>query len=280
MSLPSYKINVFISVKEEDKAKIQHLVRIFYGGSSSGRICRPTITLLEKKNNINPEYDPDYDFILDSILKSNKDDKCECNVGDPNCHNGIIPGCKVHEESYTIICKDSAISACSAQTLYDYIERSIDLSREKGNAFDVLYLGKWMDKCDKYTNVRTIGEGGVKLVDTISPNGILSMMFTPSGKEKFMKTFNPSTNPIMRATTKSPKTFGHHLNALISNKKGNKEVFKATTFTPNVINFNVLDRVNDKELIKTIECQEVPSTKNNITKLAVGEKVPSMPMSK
>ena len=283
MSLPNYKINVFISVKAEDKTKIQHLVRIFYGNSSSGRICNPTITLLEKNHNVNPKFDSDYDFLLDSILKSNKYDNCECEPDEQNCFNGKNPNCQSVTESYTIICKDTAISVCTAQTLYDMIEKSIDLSKESKEDFDILYLGKWMDKCDKYTNVRNVGERGLKLVDTVSPNGVLCMMFTPSGKNKFFDTFDPKTNPILKATLKSPKTLGHYLNSMISNRKenNNKTVFYATTFTPNLINFNVIDRINDKELIKTIECQEVPSVKtSNIKKISSIKNLPATPITK
>ena len=115
-------------------------------------------------------------------------------------------------DSFVIICKDTAISSASSATILDVVEATIESSSYPGNQFDLFYLAKWMDRCDQYTNVREVGANGLKLVDTISPNGVLCLMFSPQGVTKFLSSFSPDENPIIN------QPLGQVLNSRISGK--------------------------------------------------------------
>lgn len=227
-------IEIFISVKDENDPSLTHLVKMFDGSSTSGRTV-PSINIIEEQT-YNPEFDPDYNLVLDCFSKTTN----------PN--------------SYTLICKNTAVSVANSQTIFDVLEKAIDSYTEnEQNYFDIFYLAKWMDRCDLYTNIRTAGDTGLKIVDTASPNGVLCIMFSPEGRQKFQKIFDPVSAPVLKSSHTNPKSLGHYLNSLISqDTKTNKDKFTAITTVPSLVNFNVTERKNDKELMKTIECREIP----------------------
>lgn len=236
MSKYTYEVKTFLQADASDP-NIPKIVNIFYGVSSSNRTTND-MSILESTN-YKENLDYDYQFLIDAFSKSNVDD-------------------------YVIICKKNAISPFDGVKMTDYLEKIFD---EMSGNFDVLFLANWMDRCDLYTDIRTVTDGGLKINKTESPNGDLCILFTPSGKRKFLENFDPTTNPIYKNDVKDTnkensekingKTLSYYLNTFAQNGK-----FMTLTSNPPVVNFDMTTATSNAEYIKGIQCREVPSVKN------------------
>lgn len=144
-------------------------------------------------------------------------------------------------DSTVIICKDTAVSA----TPTDIILSIVDAALTEDESIDVLYLSKWMDRCDLYSEKREFG--AVKIVKTFSPNGFHCLLFTPSGRKKLLNMHNPKDNALI------DKPLSLVLNSYI----GSGLLNAATTY-PSLVQFDISKRKNDDELLKTTECRQPP----------------------
>lgn len=162
------------------------------------------------------------------------------------------------DDDYVIICKSTAVSASSCNTILNIIEKVVNDDKSGDNCFDIFYLSKWLDRCDQYSNVHEC-ESGLKIVNTVSPNGVHCLMFSPRGREKFMREYHPDKNPI------HDRTLGQVLNARIG-QRGNEnvsvnddEVFTAITTTPSLINYDIINGKGHKyNNLKLSECRDIP----------------------
>uniref|UniRef100_A0A6C0AFA9 Uncharacterized protein n=1 Tax=viral metagenome TaxID=1070528 RepID=A0A6C0AFA9_9ZZZZ len=231
-NVQKYNIETFIQGDSKDP-NILRIAALFSGFSSSGNTNSEAVILESLKTNDN--FDPDYNFLINSFMNS-----------DP--------------EQYTILCKNGAVSALGAIEMFDYIE--LVLQSQK-TSFDILYLANWMDRCDLFTDIKSIGEGGLKIAKTVSPNGNLCLLFSPEGKKKIMEIFDLNKNPILKSEG-SGKNLGSQLNALTLNGTLNN-----ITSTPPVVNFDMTMVQNNKEYIKGIQCREVPSVKKGGTEIDI-----------
>ncbi len=248
--MDKYNINIFINSVKEDR--LQDVLKIFIGRSSSQKIDNPQITVIQKPN-YNTDFDHDYNFVQNSIDQANIDDS------------------NSNRDSYSIFTQDSIVSTCRVQELYDAIEDVIESSPD----FDIFYLSNYMDQCDKMTDIKSMTDSNKKIVTTVSPSpGSFScILFSPSGKKKFNEYFK--TNPVPKSTLSSKKTLGNYLNL-----KTTSGDFKSITIVPPLIQFNIFDRKNDRELNKVMLCSESESIKKkreitkNVTKPDVKKETP------
>jgi hypothetical protein len=225
--MEKYNINVFINTVKDDR--LEDVVKIFVGESSSKKISNVPITILQNQN-YNPDNDQDYNFVKSSIDQAEIDDK----------------------NSYTIVCQDSVVSLSKARELYDMIEEAIESTPD----FDIFYLANYMDQCEKMTDIKPLGITGTKLVNTVSPSpgSFLCLLFSPSGKRKFNEYFNEK--PVPKSSLTSKKTLGNYLNSMTKDGK-----FKSVTTSPPLIQFNIFTRKNDRELQKVMQCSEPTGSK-------------------
>lgn len=162
------------------------------------------------------------------------------------------------ENDYVLICKSSCVSASSSNTILNLIEKVIENNENGDNCFDLFYLSKWLDRCDLYSNVYEC-DSGLKIVNTFSPNGIHCLMFSPKGREKFMKYYSPEENPIRDMT----------LSQVLNNRIGQRcqeyvnldedETFIAITTTPTLINYDIINgKGNKHNNLKLSECRDIP----------------------
>jgi hypothetical protein len=185
------------------------------------------------------EYDYDYEIVINSFNLASKKEN--------------------YENTYIIICKSSSVSACTSETISEIIEKVINENENCDNIFDIFYLSKWLDRCDQYTNIREM-DSGLKIVNTYSPNGIQCIMFSPQGREKFLKLYDPEENPIYGIK------LSHVLNLRID-QSGEKnvdinsdEVFIAITTTPSLINYDIVNCKGKKSNnLKLCECRDIPN---------------------
>lgn len=215
MDLP-VKVYIF------DDGHGESAMELFSGESSSGR----NLDVEKIKYQCENKYDPDYETVIKAFSLAYHEEN--------------------YEDLYIIICKSSAVSVASSQRIIDVIEEVVF-----NECFDIFYLSKWLDRCDQYSNIKEL-DSGMKLVNTISPNGIHCIMFSPRGRNKFLTWYYPSENPIVN------RTLGQVLNARIGEEYENG-AFVALSTTPTLINFDVVSNKDDPvNVLKTIECRNIP----------------------
>lgn len=240
MSNFTHNVNVFIITKK-GSPYLNTITSMFidknnFSASSSQRTICKSINYIYTDDNYDVNLDMDYSLVRKAITLANKED--------PN--------------SYTIVCKDTATTVASPETIYNTIEVAIETS-----PFDIFYLANWLDNCVAYTNVKDVDGGKIKIVNTESPNGILTLMFSPSGKQKYLTIFSDG---IMKENPTNRKTLGHYIQQNIDNLNNDDNKFNVITSNPRIFNFNLDARGNNDELKKLIACKSAnppPQPKND-----------------
>ena len=143
------------------------------------------------------------------------------------------------DAKFVIICRDEAVSNVSPNDLLEVVYSC--MRNYENHPFDLLYLSKWLDRCDLHANARNVG--AVRVVETLEPHGLCCLMLSPSGISKFLSTWNPELNPHVGAS------LDDDLSLAISEGK-----FIALTTSPNLVSFDTQKRKNDKDFEKTHEC--------------------------
>lgn len=231
MALPQVEVFIFTKQNAED---IRSVINLFTGTSTKGLKASSINVMAPNERN---KWDSDYCMVLDAFAKASPD-------------------------AYVIIAKDTCVSALTSSSIYDVLGESIASCKTDGNQFDIFYLARWLDRCDQYSNIREVSDRGLKIVDTVSPNGVLALMFTPEGRQKFLAAFNPETSPI------TDRPLGQVLNNRISartapgvtdvTRPANMQRFLAATAYPSLITFDITKRTSDAEFLKTVDCRGPP----------------------
>lgn len=224
------KVKVYITGSESNP----DLIRAFEGQSSDSTV---QASVEEVNYEESDNYDPDYYTIYQCLLNSNEND-------------------------FTIICKNTATTGYSSTQLYDTLGAALV------NDYDVLYLANWVDRCDQFTDYKKIGPGSASLVNTANANGVLCLLFTPSGRDKFLSVYNIDVFPVKKSPT--GQTLGHLLHNRLGLKTSSitdsiklppkQQKFYAKTIYPPVISFDFQKRASDAELIKMSFCRDTPNT--------------------
>jgi hypothetical protein len=155
------------------------------------------------------------------------------------------------ESGYTIFILDTSVSTSSPQTIYEAIAEAIKYNTEgqgtgSSHGWDLCYLCKWLDNCSQFSVVGAAGPNTTgKIAKTISPYGFQAVLFSPSCIAK-MKTL---LNTIGDDASK-PLSLTLHDQVGANN-------WKAFTFTPNLVNFDVtLARNGTYDYVKSTECRD------------------------
>jgi hypothetical protein len=166
---------------------------------------------------------------------------------DNNEYNFVIDAfSRTSDDKYVILCYNSVATSSTSETIFNILNTVIELSKTS-NKFDVFYLSKYADYCQKYNSTVDINNTGLKFVMTTNPNGMICVMFSPSGIKKLNKIL-PS---IMK---KSKNSFGHELTKLVQNDND----FIAASTSPSLLQYNIFSNTElnnlENNYIKTIEC--------------------------
>lgn len=151
------------------------------------------------------------------------------------------------DSTFVVYVKSTTVCTIEANALvkliYDLCSEYMSSQPGDECRYDIMYLCKWADRCDFYTPLSDVFNPTVKLVKTSSPQGLQSVLISPSGackiKEKLGK---PCSYPVSFALTQMVNS-------------GN---LSALTTTPNVMFFGTQFATHSSDYIKTHECS-VPS---------------------
>lgn len=76
--------------------------------------------------------------------------------------------------------KDDSVTTANAEQIYEYLTERINEN------WDLLYLCKWLDRCDQYVEYQQ-GNTSYLTVKSPYPNGIQALVVSPMGKSKIQK---------------------------------------------------------------------------------------------
>jgi hypothetical protein len=159
---------------------------------------------------------------------------------------------KCQEDEYVIICKDVVTTASTSEEVLNVVTEVINSKV----AFDLFFMGKWLDRCDQYSDFHDVGQHGMKMVTTNSPNGVIALMFSPQGRRKMLSLFHPEKNPIIS------EPLGAVLNSKCSHEgsRNREDRFHAVTCTPNLLAFDITKSTGPNDIVKTHECRNPPAS--------------------
>jgi hypothetical protein len=140
---------------------------------------------------------------------------------------------------------NSSVSQLHSETLAEKIR----LVLEQGLDYDLCYLCKWNDQCQKYINVDLEEEDvGGHLVVSSSPHGLQAVIYTRQARDILLGAKEMRNGGKWAA--------GDDWSSSI-NKEILKGNFKAICFVPNLLDYDISLARDDSDYLKLNECQKV-----------------------
>ena len=152
---------------------------------------------------------------------------------------------KTYPNSYVAIIKDNSVSNVAPNTMAEIISSAV-----KAGPWDLFYLCKWQDRCDLYTDKKSIINKSTLIATTQSPNGTQAIVFSPDGRDIILG-HKQGRNGVNFSPINQP----------LSNQL-NKHIFegnlKATCTSPNLLDFDITTATNNQDYMKSQECADPP----------------------
>ena len=142
---------------------------------------------------------------------------------------------------YVLIVKDTSITHSSSNDIECVVNKAIE-----NPGWNLCYLCRWLDRCDKYEKGINIEDHGTALVKTTSPNGTQCILFSTSGRDIILGG--------KKMKNKSYFKCDHDLGAKLNSEISNDNI-KAICAHPNLFSYNVLSGENTGDLAKMSECR-------------------------
>jgi hypothetical protein len=147
-----------------------------------------------------------------------------------------------------IIIKDSSICVADPQTISDIITSTISLSVGE-ETFHLCYLCRWMDKCQLYSNRKSIPGTTTGVVRTQSPHDIQALLFTPQGRDTILGKIPMNNGKLFQARDSLSETFNREIVA------GN---LTALCIVPNLMEYDIRLASRDCDYLKSNACAPIP----------------------
>src|SRR6516162_1980988 len=147
------------------------------------------------------------------------------------------------KSKYCFIIKDDSISYAKGDTISKFITSTLKSS------WDVFYLCKWLDNCEKYNNY-TKTDTNYLTTRVYSPHGLQALILSPEGRDKLEKLKIES---------------GEQLITFIPTER-----VMAYGSVPNLFNIDPIRYADDLDVVKTFACSSVyPSRPVDLTEPAI-----------
>lgn len=145
-------------------------------------------------------------------------------------------------DGWVVIIKDSSVTNASPP----HVAKTIDVATKLDNA-DIMYLCKWLDRCDEHTEQEAIADTTMRLVRTRSPHGIQALLLSPRGREMLL-----GTVPLRDGTAFTYKD-GEELSDVM-NLVAQKDQMRVRATMPNLFDFNMGRMRGPEDLVKAQQC--------------------------
>lgn len=153
----------------------------------------------------------------------------------------------LHPKDNFIIVRDDSITNVQSENIIKIINNNLKLKD-----FDVLFLCKWDDQCQMYTEKVDLESGGFT-VKTQYPGGLQAIYFTPVGRDIIL-----GRHPMSDGRTFFiSQSLSDQIRTEI--KKGR---INARAIVPNIIGFDIRSATNNNDFLKLNECRQVTQSDN------------------
>lgn len=190
-------------------------------------------------------------FELPAELPGNTDAPQHLRVEEFIVRWALNDAASTYPNSPVCIIKETSISLASPDSIADSILSGVNIEN-----WDVLYLCKWLDRCDLYTSRKPVLGSNLVYVTTQSPKGVQALLFAPSGRDVVLGKEN------MRNSQPFIEPYSVSLSVAI-NQAVALGGLKARATTPNLFEFDPLAARNNEDYLKTQECL-VPMNANQV----------------
>jgi len=153
---------------------------------------------------------------------------------------------KMKKNSSVLLIKTSSTTKASNEL----IARFINELNNCNDTFDLFYLCRWKDECQKITDIREIESTNIKIGRTYFPSGLEAIYFSPSGIDIFLGNISMKNNHILNINMPLEKKLRHEIS------EGN---IVAWCTIGNIFSFDVTKAISNSDYIKTHECDEIAS---------------------
>jgi hypothetical protein len=232
------KVNVYIVTSDSNSKRTENLQKLFVSDLFSVNVV---------------QFDDEKDG---NTIKGNfRNKECE------NEYKQILwileDSFKNNPSNYVLYLKDSSVTNADSDLIDDLMKSLLNKD------FDVCYLSKWLDMCDKYDKTDVINDNGMIFTKTISPNGIQSILINPKLRDLIRNNQLDLQNDMSDVLQKA-----------IQSKK-----ILATTISPNLFTVDISTIENPEDYKKLQECENSEEKYNYKNKKIAAENrgIPQLP---
>jgi hypothetical protein len=179
----------------------------------------------------------------------------ECKDGqDPDrkaVHSAINESHKEDPNRHILVVKDTSVTSTSQEdifwTIYNFLNTVT--SDPKRHKYHLLYLAKWLDRCDLYGQNDPIlvhPETNLKIYKTMSPYGLQALLMTSQGAQYIKEDICMDAHPEVPIS-------------LALSQWINRGKIRAATSYPDIMTFDITRGENDNDVVKTASCRQAPA---------------------
>lgn len=140
-----------------------------------------------------------------------------------------------------IILKSDSVTNVNAE----FMTRFINEINSINTSFDIFYLCKWKDDCQKMTDITSFSELNIKIGRSYAPKGLQALYFTPAGMSIFLGDITMRNNKYFSIDKPLERKIQYELG------EGN---IIAYTSIGNIFNFDTSKATTNSDYDKTHEC--------------------------
>lgn len=178
-------------------------------------------------------------------------------------------------DNYVLIVKDNSVSDASPERIANVISGTIKSAKDDN--WHVFYLGKWLDRCDLYTDKKPINGTMTTIAKAVSPKGFQAIVLSPEGRDIIIGDANlPNPPGVQSDVVQKFMDAGKPLDKPIGEKIHNAVLngqLKALAAVPSLIRYDVTSAQNLSDYERVNECEIPPGTGSASAESAVSKQL-------
>jgi 1,2-phenylacetyl-CoA epoxidase PaaB subunit len=154
-------------------------------------------------------------------------------------------------DNHILVVKDTSVTASTAEDIFWTIHNFLNVvtTEPKRHKYHLLYLAKWLDRCDLYATQDPIlshPDHHLKVYKTMSPYGLQALFMTSQGARYIKEDICLDTHPEVPISISLTQWI-------------NKGKIRAATTYPDLMVFDITRAENDNDVVKTASCRQAPA---------------------
>lgn len=151
---------------------------------------------------------------------------------------------------YILYILDTSVTNSTSDYITDAISKAIELN-ENGNKWDIVYLNKWNENCDKIREITHISDSLGIFTSSYSPKGLQAVLVSPDGRDRLLG----------KRSMENGRTFHADYNTIEDKlvKAIEEKNIVSVNIQPNLFEYDIRYATSADDYIKTHECLEKSS---------------------